>query len=205
MRNFWHRGSGLGVIATRGHGSDPASSRPGSSVTCTWIRPRQAGLGHNRLSIIDLSPAGHQPMPNHDGTRWIVFNGEIYNYLELRAELSDYPYRSQTDTEVVLAAYERWGEKCLDHLLGMFAFSIWDSRAQRLFVARDRFGVKPLYYHRSADGTLWLASEIKALHSAGVPRSLTRSVGHIPYLWPLRPFRADFLEWGLAPYPPVTP
>ena len=127
------------------------------------------GLGHNRLSIIDLSSAGHQPMPNHDRSVWIVFNGEIYNYLELRAELRRYPYRSQTDTEVILAAYERWGENCLDHFLGMFAFVIWDSRLQRLFAARDRFGVKPLYYHLQPHGTLLVASEIKALRAAGVP------------------------------------
>ena len=128
-----------------------------------------AGLGHNRLSIIDLSPAGKQPMSSADGHLWLVFNGEIYNYLELRAELKDYPYRSQTDTEVILAAYERWGEGCLDHLVGMFAFLIWDEREQRLFGARDRFGVKPLNYHQQSDGTLLLASEIKALHAAGVP------------------------------------
>lgn len=127
------------------------------------------GLGHNRLSILDLSPAGHQPMSNPDGTKWIVFNGEIYNYLELRAELSDYPYRSRSDTEVVLAAYERWGEKCLDHFLGMFAFVIWDGHAQRIFAARDRFGVKPLYYHADPKNeTIRVASEIKALHAAGV-------------------------------------
>lgn len=137
-----------------------------------YIDPlKKVGLGHNRLSIIDLSPAGHQPMQNRDGTKWIVFNGEVYNYRELRAELSDYPYRSQTDTEVILAAYERWGDKCLDHFLGMFAFLIWDSRAQRLFAARDRFGVKPLYYHRRPDGTLLVASEIKALHAAGIPKT----------------------------------
>ncbi len=128
-----------------------------------------AGLGHNRLSIIDLSPAGRQPMRNPDGTVWIVFNGEIYNYLELRAELADYPYRSQSDTEVILAAYERWGDSCVEHFVGMFAFLIWDERQQRLFAARDRFGVKPLYYHQKADGTLLLASEIKALHQAGIP------------------------------------
>jgi asparagine synthase (glutamine-hydrolysing) len=129
----------------------------------------KAGLGHNRLSIIDLSPAGRQPMASYDDRLWIVFNGEIYNYLELRAELSDYPYRSQTDTEVVLAAYERWGENCLDRFIGMFAFMIWDEREQRLFGARDRFGVKPLYYHQQTDDTLLLSSEIKALHAAGVP------------------------------------
>lgn len=130
---------------------------------------RQVGLGHNRLSIIDLSPAGHQPMSNHDGSLWIVFNGEIYNYLELRAELSEYPYRTQTDTEVILAAYEQWGERCLDHFIGMFAFLLWDARQNILFAARDRFGVKPLYYAQLPGGALALSSEIKALHAAGVP------------------------------------
>lgn len=128
------------------------------------------GLGHNRLSIIDLTPSGHQPMSNRDGTVWIVFNGEIYNYLELRAELGEYPYRTQTDTEVILAAYERWGGACLEHFIGMFAFLIWDARANTLFAARDRFGVKPLYYARWNENALALASEIKALHAAGVPR-----------------------------------
>ena len=127
-----------------------------------------SGLGHNRLSIIDLSPAGHQPMSSYDGRLSIVFNGEIYNYLELRKELKDYPYRSQTDTEVILAAYERWGEKCLDHFIGMFAFLIWDERDQRLFGARDRFGVKPFLYHKQSDGALLISSEVKALHAAGV-------------------------------------
>ncbi|MEO6726311.1 MAG: asparagine synthase (glutamine-hydrolyzing) [Blastocatellia bacterium] len=127
-----------------------------------------AGIGHNRLSIIDLSPAGRQPMSNHDGSLQIVFNGEIYNYLELRAELGDYPYRSQSDTEVLLAAYEKWGEACLDRLVGMFAFLLWDERSQTLFAARDRFGVKPLYYHHATDGTLRAASEIKALHASGI-------------------------------------
>jgi asparagine synthase (glutamine-hydrolysing) len=126
-------------------------------------------LGHNRLSIIDLTPAGQQPMSSGDGRFWIVFNGEIYNYLELRAELCDYRYHSNTDTEVVLAAFERWGEACLDHFIGMFAFLLWDEWEHRLFAARDRFGVKPLNYHFAADGTLLLASEIKALHAAGVP------------------------------------
>src|SRR5262245_52265842 len=140
----WERSQLAAMVAIQHH--------RGPDENDLYVDPSgQAGLGHNRLSIIDLSAAGHQPMPNHDRTLWIVFNGEVYNYLELRAELSDYPYRSQTDTEVVLAAYDRWGEKCLDHLLGMFAFLIWDSRAQRLFVARDRFGVKPLYYHLSAN------------------------------------------------------
>lgn len=142
----------------------------GPDATGSYLSPAGfAGIGHNRLSIIDLSPAGRQPMSNHDGSLQIVFNGEIYNYLELRAELGDYPYRSQSDTEVLLAAYEKWGEACLDRLIGMFALLIWDERNQTLFAARDRFGVKPLYYHHAANGTLRVASEIKALHASGVP------------------------------------
>lgn len=146
-----------------------AQRHRGPDDTGTFVDPSGiAGLGHNRLSILDLSAAGHQPMSNSDGSVWIVLNGEVYNYLELRAELSEYPFRSETDTEVILAAYERWGERCLDHFLGMFAFLIWDTRARRLFAARDRFGVKPLYYSLRPDGTLLVASEIKALHAAGV-------------------------------------
>jgi asparagine synthase (glutamine-hydrolysing) len=128
-----------------------------------------AGLGHNRLSIIDLSPAGRQPMPSHDGRYWIVLNGEVYNYRELRSELTDYPFRTRTDTEVILAAYARWGEACLDRFIGMFAILIWDERDRCLFAARDRFGVKPLYYSGRPNGTWLFASEIKALHAAGVP------------------------------------
>lgn len=129
---------------------------------------RLVGLGHNRLSIIDLSTAGHQPMSNYDSTLWIVFNGEIYNYLELRAELSDYPYRSLTDTEVILAAYERWEKRCVDHFIGMFAFAIWDARRQRLFCARDRLGIKPFHYAWHNVCFLF-ASEIKAILGAGLP------------------------------------
>jgi asparagine synthase (glutamine-hydrolysing) len=146
-----------------------AQRHRGPDAEGVYLDPsKTAGMGHNRLSIIDLSPAGRQPMSNRDGSLRIVFNGEIYNYLELRAELSDYEYRSQTDTEVILAAYERWGAACLDRLIGMFAFLIWDEREQKMFAARDRFGVKPLYYHISADRDLSLASEIKALLGAGI-------------------------------------
>jgi asparagine synthase (glutamine-hydrolysing) len=135
-----------------------------------YIAPDGAvGLGHNRLSIIDLSAAGRQPMSSADGVLQIVFNGEIYNYLELRRELSDYPFRTRTDTEVVLAAYQRWGKACLERFIGMFAFLIWDTREQALFGARDRFGVKPLNYFLRQDGTLYVASEIGALHAAGLP------------------------------------
>jgi asparagine synthase (glutamine-hydrolysing) len=134
-------------------------------------REHGAVLGHNRLSIIDLSPAGHQPMTNREGSLWIVFNGEIYNYRELRRELNAYPYGSQTDTEVILAAYEKWGEDCLSHFIGMFSFAIWDAARQTLFAARDRFGVKPFYYEASPSGDhLRFASEIKSLHALGIPR-----------------------------------
>jgi asparagine synthase (glutamine-hydrolysing) len=129
-----------------------------------------AGLGHNRLSIIDLSDAGWQPMSDPSGRYRIVFNGEVYNYRELRRELeADFAFRSRTDTEVLLAAYVRWGPECLHRLIGMFAFAVWDETEKTLFAARDRFGVKPLYYATRDDGTLVLASEMKALHAAGIP------------------------------------
>jgi len=129
-----------------------------------------AGLGHNRLSIIDLSEAGRQPMNDSTGRYKLVFNGEIYNYLELRRQLeADYRFRTRTDSEVLLAAYQKWGERCLDNLIGMFSFLIWDEQDRRLFAARDRFGVKPLYYYQDREGTLFVASEIKALRAAGIP------------------------------------
>jgi len=107
-------------------------------------------------------------MASADGKKHIVFNGEIYNYKELRQEISDYPYRSQTDTEVILAAYERWGEACVEYLNGMFAFAIWDQTKQKLFLARDRLGIKPLFY-AFHDGGFYFASEVQALLAAGVP------------------------------------
>ena len=133
-----------------------------------YIDPvNRIGLAHNRLSILDLSEAGHQPMSNDDGSLWIVYNGEIYNHIELRRELNGYPFRSQSDTEVILAAYQRWGTRCLEHFIGMFSFIIWDEREKRLFGARDRFGVKPLYYAVPGDDTLIFASEIKVLAALG--------------------------------------
>lgn len=127
-------------------------------------------LGHHRLSIIDLSGAGHQPFEDSSGRYKLTYNGEIYNYLELRTELSsDYTFKTGTDTEVLLAAWKVWGESCLDRLVGMFAFAIWDECASTLTVVRDRFGVKPLFYSFRSTGELIFASEIKALHAAGVP------------------------------------
>lgn len=128
------------------------------------------GLGFRRLAILDLSPAGHQPMATPDGQCWIVFNGEIYNYLVLRAELqaAGYSFRSGSDTEVILAAYQHWGDACLERLNGMWAFAIWDARRRRLLLARDRFGIKPLYYVHQPDRFAF-ASEIKGLVGPVVP------------------------------------
>lgn len=121
------------------------------------------GLGFRRLSIIDLA-TGHQPLSNEDGTVWIVFNGEIYNYQELRTFLQDkgHVFKTQTDTEVIVHLYEEFGEDCVEKLRGMFAFAIWDERQKTLFLARDRVGIKPLYYSLS-DKALIFASEIKAI------------------------------------------
>jgi len=122
------------------------------------------GLGHKRLSIIDLSPAGKQPMANEDETIWITFNGEIYNFREIRKELEGkgHKFRSHSDTEVIVHLYEELGTKCLERLNGMFAFALWDAKQKSLFLARDRTGKKPLHYcvHR---GHFLFASEIKAL------------------------------------------
>lgn len=121
------------------------------------------GFGFVRLSILDLSEAGHQPMISADGRYVIIFNGEVYNYLELRSELdSKYRFRSGTDTEVILTAYQEWGPECLSRFNGMFAMVILDRQEQKIFGARDRFGIKPLYYHLD-DSRLIFASEIKSI------------------------------------------
>ncbi len=126
-----------------------------------WVHPNHhVGLGHTRLAIIDTSAAGHQPMQGPDGS-WITYNGETYNHLELRQLLGG-QYRSGSDTETVLAAYRKWGTDCLYRLRGMFAFAAWDQRTGQLVLARDRFGVKPLY-HATVDGVFYFASEAKAL------------------------------------------
>lgn len=128
------------------------------------FRTEKVGLGHRRLSVIDLSPSGHQPMATVDGSHVIVFNGEIYNYKELRNELkqSGVCFRGASDTEVLLNAMKTWGESALARLNGIFSFAIFDSQDMTLTLARDRFGVKPLYY-RSSEGVLYFGSEIKAI------------------------------------------
>lgn len=126
-----------------------------------WIEGKQRlGFGHRRLKIIDLE-LGSQPMQDPFGCT-ITYNGEIYNYLELRKKLGDYPFRTQSDTETILAAYHKWGTDCVNHLRGMFAFAIWDSQQERLFCSRDRFGIKPFHFTRVNDQFLF-ASEAKAL------------------------------------------
>jgi asparagine synthase (glutamine-hydrolysing) len=129
-----------------------------------WSSDGRVGLAHRRLSIIDLSPAGHQPMHDASGVLSIVFNGEIYNFAELRAQLIalGHSFRSHSDTEVILFAYRQWGTDCLARLNGMFAFALFDARQQTVFLARDRAGEKPLFYHH-ANGVLRFASELKAL------------------------------------------
>lgn len=136
----------------------------------------RVGLAHRRLSIIDLSPAAHQPLPNEDRTIWLTFNGEIYNYRELDGELKakGHTYRSQSDSETIVHAYEEWGHDCVQRFNGMFAFAIWDERRRELFCARDRFGEKPFYYV-AREGTFAFASEIKALFvDPSIPRAPDR-------------------------------
>jgi asparagine synthase (glutamine-hydrolysing) len=157
-------------------------------------RHDQVGFGFRRLSILDLSPTGHQPMSSDDGQLVIVFNGEIYNYMELREELraAGYCFRSTSDTEVLLTAYRHWGPECLGRLNGMWAFVIHDRRRGVLFGARDRFGVKPLFVHRGKDCWL-LASEIKAILASGLYQRETN--------WQVA---ADFLVHGKLDETPAT-
>ncbi len=131
-----------------------------------WV-DKHVGLGNRRLAVLDLSSRGHQPMVSHDRRYVITYNGEVYNYPELKAELG-MPFETGTDTEVVLEAFAHWGTDSFPRLNGMFGFAIWDRVTETLYLVRDRFGVKPLYYAES-NGTLHFASEIKALAAAGIP------------------------------------
>jgi asparagine synthase (glutamine-hydrolysing) len=126
----------------------------------------EAGLGNARLSIIDLS-GGSQPIPNEDETLWVVFNGEIFNYIELRADLETrgHRFRTSSDTEVIVHLFEEFGPNCLEKMNGQFAIAIWDTKRRRLFLGRDRLGVRPVFYTQTADGALLFASEIKSILS----------------------------------------
>jgi len=145
--------------------------------------PVEIGLGNRRLAILDLSPLAHQPMHDAETGNWIVYNGEIYNFGDVRKELelAGATFASHSDTEVLLKAYGRWGEHCLDKLRGMFAFAIWDARQHRLFVARDPMGVKPLYYVQS-DSYFLFASEVRTLLGSGLVPRLVDKAGLINYL-----------------------
>lgn len=139
-----------------------------------WLDQQQSiGLGHRRLSILDPSPSGHQPMHDADTGNVIAFNGEVFNYIEIRQQLQSmgYSFSTGTDTEVILKAYAAYGNDCVDHFNGMFAIAIWNPMEQELFLARDRLGIKPLYYLQSDDETLAFASEVKALRLAHRQRS----------------------------------
>jgi asparagine synthase (glutamine-hydrolysing) len=135
-----------------------------------------AALGHNRLAIIDLSPQSNQPFLDSSGRYSLVFNGEIYNYIELKAQLQEqYTFKTESDTEVLLAAYLVYGAACLQKCNGMFAFAIWDAQEKKLFAARDRFGVKPFFYSLK-DNSLYFSSEIKALHAGGISKEPNEKV-----------------------------
>ncbi|HKS27267.1 MAG TPA: asparagine synthase (glutamine-hydrolyzing) [Pyrinomonadaceae bacterium] len=171
-------------------GSDTIEGISEPQISGSTDGPFNLALGFRRLSILDLSRAGHQPMQSADGNCWIIFNGEIYNYIELRAELEreGYAFRTGTDTEVILAAYQRWGVDCLQRFIGMWAFALWDRREKRLFLARDPFGIKPLYYVDDGERFAF-ASEIKVLLECfGVKRQVN----------PDRVY--DYLRFGITDY-----
>jgi asparagine synthase (glutamine-hydrolysing) len=164
----------------------------------------EVALGHRRLSIIDLSPTGHQPMCNEDRSIWIVFNGEIYNFQEIRdiLEKKGHLFKSRSDTEVILHAYEEWGVESLNHFRGMFAFAVWDSNLQRLFMARDRLGKKPLvYFHQN--GHFAFASELRALLQVpGIERKVNTSALHHYLTYQYVPSPDTILE-GIKKLPPA--
>jgi asparagine synthase (glutamine-hydrolysing) len=167
----------VGRVLHRGpDGRGAATMNAGSSTI---------GLGHTRLSIIDLSDAAAQPMTDPRNGNRIVFNGEIYNYRELRARLSGERWKTCSDTEVILRAYARWGRRCIEHLRGMFAFALWDAGRRELFIARDRLGIKPLFYYEG-DGVFLFASELRPILATGlVPRLIDRTA-----LWEYMAYQA---------------
>jgi len=182
-----------------------------------WTSPaideegRRVCFGHRRLSIIDTSSAGHQPMLSADGRFVLILNGEIYNYRELREQLTGkgHDFRTQTDTEVLLAAWAEWGENCLSRLNGMFAFALWDNKERKLFLARDRVGIKPLYYaqcqkpdRKGGLGSLVFASEIKSILASGlIQAELDPEALHqfLTFLWAPNP---NTLFRGIKTVPP---
>ncbi len=163
-----------------------------------------AGLGHRRLSIIDLSEMGHQPMSNEDESIWIVYNGEIYNFQEIRCQLEKkgHFFKSRSDTEVILHSYEEWGTDCLQYLRGMFAFGLWDNNLKRLFLARDRLGKKPLVYSHK-NGRFAFASELKALlHLPWIEKEINPLAIHYYLTYQYIPSPETIFE-GIKKLPPA--
>jgi asparagine synthase (glutamine-hydrolysing) len=163
----------------------------------------EVGLAARRLAILDLSPSGHQPMTDPDSGNWIAYNGEIYNFGEIRKKLESEGVRfsGTGDTEVILKAYGRWGRRCLQEFRGMFAFAIWDKAEQALFVARDRLGIKPLYYYANG-GRFYFASEVRALLATGVvPRNISVA-GLMNYVSFGSVYDPDTLIDGVSSLPP---
>ncbi|WP_043702500.1 asparagine synthase (glutamine-hydrolyzing) [Tepidimonas taiwanensis] len=197
----WVAFEGGNLAATCGGGADTptvcyAADLPYAPVSGTTVpEGARVALGHRRLSILDVSPGGHQPMSYGGGRYWIVFNGEIYNHPELRRELeaSGHRFVSRSDTEVLLAAYAEWGSGCLARLEGMFAFVLVDRVEATLFAARDRFGIKPLYYWVAPDRCLAFASEIKQFSVLPGWRAVVN--GQRAY---------DFLAWGILDHTDET-
>ncbi len=195
----------FGIISEKGHLAADCLKRatqslahrgPDDSGTVILQDPVaevEVGLGNRRLAILDLSPLGHQPMHDPETGNWIVYNGEIYNFREIRDELERLGGRfvSHSDTEVILKAYARWGEKCLDKFRGMFAFALWDARQHRLLIARDPMGIKPLYYAQSGSQFIF-ASEVRTLLGTGVVGRRLDPAGLV-----------NFLTFGSA-YDPLT-
>jgi asparagine synthase (glutamine-hydrolysing) len=160
-----------------------------------YYRDLHAGLVHARLALIDVL-SGQQPLTNEDNTLWIIFNGEIFNYIELAKELEElgHRFRTRSDTEVIIHAYEAWGDECFSRFNGDWALALWDSRARRLVLSRDRIGVRPLYLHRQGN-KIWFASEVKALFAdprvpaAIDPRGMDQTFTYWAAVAPLTVFR----------------
>lgn len=167
---------------------------------------KDIALGFVRLSILDLA-SGAQPMCNEDGAVWVVYNGEIYNHRELRRELEKARHHFRTDhsdTEVLVHGWEEWGEKLPDKLNGMFALAIWDTRSRTLFLARDRYGIKPLYLARQRNGTVFFASEIRAIHASGLVERREDCDGVLEYLSQQNLWRENTMFAGVEAFPAAT-
>jgi len=181
---FWNDGSVPPLPESTRHAMRDAMAHRGpDDAGEVTLDDGRLWFGHRRLSVLDLTERGRQPMSCEHGRLWITYNGEIFNYRELRRELEagGDRFRTETDTEVILAAYRRWGTDCLERLNGMWAFALWDRDERRLFVARDRFGIKPLYYAQTPSGLL-LASELRGILASGLVPARPHEPSVVEYL-----------------------